>query len=205
VLGPDDCAWRKGDHDGTILVDLPAHRPIDLLPDREAETVERWRRAHPGVEVVSRDRASSSAQGATKGAPDALQIADRSHLVANLRDTVQRLLDRTRQYVPPLQEGTSTALPAKTDEKPLMEPHVQQKERDGGGGERLLLTRAEALHHTRRGKRYERSHAVMERSRQGLGQRAIARTPGLSRNTVHRSLDVGSFPESGPRKTRRSP
>ncbi|WP_444542388.1 ISL3 family transposase [Dictyobacter formicarum] len=204
MLGTDDFAWRKGDHYGTILVDLQAHRPIDLLPDREAGTFERWLREHPGVEVVSRDRASSYAEGAKKGAPDAIQIADRYHLVANLRDTVQRLLDRKRQCLPPLQEGKSTALPAMTDEKPLMEPQVQQKEKDGKEGERVSLTRAEALRQMRRGKRYERYQAVAELHQQGLGERAIARTTGLSRNTVHRYLEAGSFPESGPRKKRRS-
>lgn len=204
VLGTDDFAWRKGDHYGTILVDLEAHLPIDLLPDREAETFEAWLREHPGVEVISRDRASSYAQGAKKGAPDALQVADRYHLVANLQDTLQRLFDRQRQCLPPLQEGESVAPPQSTDGMSSKEHQTQQEEACREAGEYASLTRAQALRQMRRGKRYERYHAVVELSQQGLGRRAIARQTGLSRNTVRRYLEAGSFPEQGVRRKRRS-
>jgi transposase len=80
VLGIDDWAWCRGRAWGTILVDLEARRPIDLLPDRTAGTVSAWLRDHPGVEVVARDRSTEYARAITEGAPDALQGADPARL-----------------------------------------------------------------------------------------------------------------------------
>lgn len=204
ILGVDDFAWRKGDHYGTILVDLQTHRPIDLLPDRESETFAQWLREHLGVEVVSRDRASGYAEGAKKGAPDAIQIADRYHLVANLRDTLQRLLDRERHCLPTLQKGTSSTLPETTEVHSSRKQEVHQEKVPREAGEQTPLTRTEMLRQVRRGKRYERYQAVVDLQQQGLGERAIAREAGLSRNTVHRYLEAGTFLESGPRKQRQS-
>ncbi len=94
VLSMDDFAFRKGQTYGTILVDLERHYPVDLLADREPQTVTKWLLEHPGVEIISRDRASCYAQASSDGAPDAVQVADRYHLFANLGDALQRLLDR---------------------------------------------------------------------------------------------------------------
>jgi len=79
ILGIDDWAWRKGMTYGTILVDLRSRRPIELLPDRTAETAEAWLRTHPEITLVSRDRGGDYAAAAKRGAPQAHQVADKFH------------------------------------------------------------------------------------------------------------------------------
>lgn len=77
-------------------MDLEKHRVVDLLPDRTAETLKEWLKAHPGIEVVSRDRYQPYIDAIRRGAPEALQVADRWHLMKNLTDTVERVLERER-------------------------------------------------------------------------------------------------------------
>ena len=96
VLGVDDWAKRKGHSYGTILVDLERRRVVDLLPDRSAEGFRDWLEKYPGVEVVSRDRFQPYMDVITTAAPGALQVADRPHLLKNLTDAVERVLERER-------------------------------------------------------------------------------------------------------------
>ncbi len=199
-VGIDDFAWKKGDHYGTILVDLERHRPVDLLADRSADSVTAWLLAHPGVDLISRDRAGSYADAARRGAPKAVQVADRYHLVANLRDALQKLLDRKRTYLPTLEETTSVADPLAASTSQQAERAVAQTEHE----QESSTTRAEALRQLRRSKRYERYQAVVTLHQQGLGARTIARQVGISRNTVRSYLAAETFPEQGLRSKRRS-
>ena len=80
-LGVDEWAYRKRLDFKTILVDLSTNRPLELLPDASAQTLASWLQNHPSVEVIARDRAGSFAEGARQGAPDAVQVADRFHLM----------------------------------------------------------------------------------------------------------------------------
>jgi transposase len=200
ALGVDDWAWRKGHRYGTILVDLERHQPIDLLPDRESETLEKWLEAHPGVEIISRDRAGAYAEGARKGAPDALQVADRFHILCNLTQALQRLLERLgaalrRSQISdaaPSADASSTAVTeassATTTTTPASGP--------------AKLNRYQQQSQQRRERRKARFEAVRAAHQRGLTQRAIAQEFGLGRKTVRRILQATEFPEQAPRRRR---
>ncbi len=95
VLGIDDWSWRKGESYGTVMVDLERREVVDVLPGRSSEETADWLRQHPNVEVVSRDRCGLYAQGIRQGAPEARQVADRFHLLQNLRERIEHQLSRS--------------------------------------------------------------------------------------------------------------
>jgi transposase len=188
VLGVDDWAWKKGQTYGTILVDLEQRCVIDLLTDRTADTLATWLRAHPGVEIISRDRGGSYAEGARRGAPDAVQVADRWHLLANLREALQRLLTRKHAALP--------SVPHADDKvpKPAAAPAVL----DTAGVEELSMveaTKDQLLRQHRRARRLSRYDDVMRLHAQGVSVRQIAQQMGMGRQTVRRYLNHGAFPE----------
>lgn len=112
VLGVDDFCFCRRKSYGAILIDLERRVPIDLLPDREAETLKKWLLAHPGVEIISRDRGGAFAEGARQGAPRARQIADRWHLLANLADAMQSFFLTKQPLLKSLTHAPSTEAPS---------------------------------------------------------------------------------------------
>jgi transposase len=197
VLGIDDWAFRRGQRYGTILCDLERRRPVDLLPERSAETLRDWLRAHPEVEIISRDRADDYIKGATEGAPQAVQVADRWHLLRNLGDAMRRMVDRLggklRQAVGALRQAIATQA---TTEVPGTTTPVNTPQ------EAPRQTRYSQRQHERRQRRLERYEQVKALHRQGLGFREIGRQLGLNRATVRRFAQSETFPE---RATRRTP
>lgn len=175
VLGVDDFALRRGRIYGTVLIDMNTHRPVDLLPDREAATLAAWLRAHPGVQVVCRDRAGAYAEGARSGAPDAVQVADRWHLWHNLAEHVEKTVARHRGCWAQPAEPSPVAGPCL---EPEVVPNAQQLAEQGAVARReasALVTRTR-----------ERYAAVQNLREQGKGIKTIMRELGLAKETVRR-------------------
>jgi transposase len=96
VLGVDDFAFRRSRTYGTILVDVETSAPVDLLSDRTSETLAAWLTAHPGAEIVCRDRDSGYSRAIKEAAPEATEVADRWHLLQNLSAAVEKTCHQHR-------------------------------------------------------------------------------------------------------------
>lgn len=223
VLGIDDFAMRRGDCYGTILVNLETHRPLALLPDRTSDAVLPWLRSHPEIEIVSRDRASAYADAVSRALPQAIQVADRYHLVHNLREHLQRFFDHKCTCLPevedtPLKEAKPRCIACldPSDDLPPGEVLVGSpgSAKAGVSGESInalqeeqpvslieqeveisFLTDGERKKKISRDKRYARYEEVMALYRADMGQRAIARTLRVSRKVVRRFVSSPAFPE----------
>lgn len=178
AVGVDDWAWRKGQRYGTILVNLETHAPIDLLPDRCADSLAAWLQSHPGEEVISRDRGGLYADGATRGAPQAVQVADRFHLLCNLTSAVERVLERKRTAL-------ATAVVPEIPEPPVPPADTAPESK----------TRPEQVCEDRRQCRVDRYNEVVGLYRKGRSQQEISRTLHMGRKTIRRFLRAGQFPE----------
>ena len=179
VVGIDDWAWRRGRRYGTLIVDLERSRPIDLLPDRDGETVAAWLKAHPGVEIVARDRAGAYADGARTGAPDAVQVADRWHLLRNLGDALAGILDRHHRAI---RSAAKAATAVTTVPVPSAPPELRP------------LTRSQQRKLDKQAARQARFEEVAALHARGWSQSAISRNTGLDRATIRTWLRAGRPP-----------
>src|SRR5258708_4278779 len=193
VGGLDDWSWKRRLRYGTLICDLESHKPIDVLPDRSVETVSAWFEKHPSIEIVSRDRSSEYAAAIKKGAPQALQVADRWHLGKNLAESVSTLLARCRAEI---RYGLHMqAIPEQ--ERAGAEPVLEEEKRPA------RTRREEEARLARRAQKLDRYDQILELHDQGLTAEDIGSRIGISGRTVRRWLAHGSFPEA--RRRRRRP
>jgi transposase len=192
VLGVDDWALRRRERYGTILVDLERRHTIDLLPDREGSTVENWLKANPGVEIVTRDRSAAYTEGIRKGAPSAIQVSDRWHLLTNLTDAVERVLNSRQSQV---REAASVVIKSQISLVPAV---------INAGSTTMLSSRSGRESEQNREKRYARYLQVIKLRKQGLAMHVIARALKMSRMTVRGYIEADGFPERAPARTRNS-
>jgi transposase len=211
VVGVDEWSKRKGQSYGTILVDLEAHQPVDLLPDKSAESFAKWLREHPGVEVISRDRGVEYIKGATQGAPDAIQVADRWHLLKNLRDALKRLLENNRACLKAAADKTNLTEATTGGKK---EPSVSNTEKPDEGTETTVttsefsdastkLTKAEKRRIEGQARRQERFEAVKELHGQGFCIAEIARQLNMDWKTVNKYVQADECPVYPEKQSRR--
>ena len=187
VLGVDDWAWKRGHRYGTIFVDLETHRVTDLLPVRTAEAFAAWLQAHPGVEIISRDRAGGYAEGARLGAPQATQIADRWHVIRNLGEALTRCFEQQasdlqaawNEAVPPTPQPTSPVTTSAITRPP---------------------NKAELIQQQRRSQRLHRYEQVMALRQGGATQEEIAQRLQIDQKTIRRYVRAGAFPEMAARR-----
>jgi transposase len=218
-LGVDDWAQRRGHTYGTVLVDLDQQCPVDVLPDRTAETLAVWLATHPGAEVITRDRAGAYAEGARQGAPDAIQVADRWHVFGNLRDALERLLTRHHAAIstatmetpaPPGAGRMGDALdrPVPAAQEPTPATGDASRPPPPSAPVRARRASTVALQRARRTRLRARYEAVVAQHAQGKSLRAIATALRLSRTTVQRyvrAAQAGGLPERQPRRTQPTP
>jgi transposase len=172
VLSVDDFAFRRGTRYGTVLVDLERHTLVDVLPDRNADTFAHWLSEHSGVEVVSRDRGGEYAEAARRAAPHAVQVADRFHLLKNLRDVVLRVF---KQHTDVLDLVPTPAL------------HFQRLTN-------LRLDRKAAKERARE-QAHKLFHSIHTLSKKGMRNAQISRTLGIHRHTVEKYLAFKASPQ----------
>lgn len=224
VLGVDEFSFKKGQRYGTILIDLEKHQRVDVLPDRSAESFAQWLKDHPGVEIISRDRGQIYADGARQGAPNAIHVADRFHLVQNVREAVERTLSSHYKEL----KVTAEAIVAQTELNNAKTPEfetdnkVVEKQTDQNATRendidveqinkvslveitevkvteqksQNIRERQKQLSDESRERRLERYEQIKELSQQSMSGRAIARHLNIGRRTVRTFLKTDIFPE----------
>lgn len=174
VVGVDDFAVRRGRRYATVLIDAVTHRPVDVLPDRRADTLAAWLREHPQVHTVCRDGSATYAQAIREGAPAAVQVSDRWHLWHGLAGAVEKtvIAHASCWSSTPDHNDTSGTGSSGTGSPGTGSPGTGSS---GSAAESALAVRTR--------QRHAAVHALLD---QGAGLVECARKLGWSLNTVKR-------------------
>jgi transposase len=183
VIGVDEWAWRRGQRYGTILVNLEDHRVLDVLPERSAVAVSAWLAQHPTITVVCRDRSALYAEGIRQGAPQAVQVVDRFHLVKNLREAVEAFLHDQQVALQAAAALTVQALTAMAG--PVSPPQMYRGRRQCSQAGQQRQEAAQQQRHAAWVTTYEAIHSLHA---QGTPVTTIAQQLGISRPTVYAYL-----------------
>jgi transposase len=183
VLGIDDWAWRKGHRYGTILCDLETRKVVDLLPDRDANSVAAWLMQHPGMEIISRDRGGIYAEAARRAAPHVVQVADRWHVLRNLSEALYRAIAPHHRL---FSQAAGASRPAESAPAPAPAAPWSRRE--------LLVQQAN------RQRRYERWEQVRELFlKTRAPDQELARQLSIDHRTVKKFRCAEMYPEAKPR------
>ncbi len=212
VVGVDDWALRKGHTYGTIIIDLERSAVLELLPGRDGVELKTWLGQHPEVEVLSRDRWAAFADAAAEAAPQAQQVVDRFHLLKNVREALERFLDRyagriAEVFAKPSQLAATPRIDSAQGQE--VSPPASAVISSEVGGDALPETPAtsaprRSLSAPRRSlsakqqQRLERYQEVRRRQASGQSHCHIARALRLSRNTVSRYTRAEQCPDWRP-------
>jgi len=172
VVGVDEFAFRRGRVFGTILVDLETHRILDLLPDCTVATVQQWLQQYPSIEIVSRDRATNFGEAIRQGAPQAMQVADRWHVLENLGKRVETFWREHKSWL-------------QTPRQVLLDAHPPLRNRTD------RMERRSIAYHQNRVDLYER---VQELHQRGLNATAIATLLVITRHTASKYVHMTAPP-----------
>jgi len=176
VLGVDDWAYRKGVNFGTILIDMETSRPIELLRSRESADLKEWLTKYPGVKIVTRDRASSYSTAINEVCPDAIQVADRFHLLMNLSDALDKYFKSVRPEIRTLIKSKSKEYTNMLSNGPFIDEKAEL--------DLNCLSDSQELGRSFNDQRIDTFKKVKELQKEGIGSRRISRELRMSRNTV---------------------
>lgn len=180
----DQLKIRKGQTYATIIINLATHQPIDVLPDREADTLAEWLKAHPEIQVIARDRASAYAEASTRGAPQATQCADRWHVWKNRGEAVEKTVIAHRKCLSEPVAADNAGKDTDDDTTDTVEPEAPPTP-DIEPVDSVAVSESSFVTRIR-----ERHAAVRDLHAQGMAIRAITRELGLDRKTVRRIVQA---------------